>query len=231
MKLICRTLICLGVLGVSTAVGQAQTPPAPQAAVATDVYHVMFVKATPGQAAALATELQQTDPKDPMGAHFLLLRHQEGADWDYCVIQHVGTKASVELTPPPPNTGTPTRAWHDDTFVSGPSWPEFQRAMGLTDSQSGNSVYVVGVHRAVPGHRSELLASLTRRDPASKAARSSVLLTHLEGGSWQFMNLDRYASWQDFAADRAANAGAGQGWSETRQHSASHTDTIADRVR
>lgn len=230
MALTIRTFVGLAVLGVSTSVSQAQTPAAPQPAAATDVYHVMFIKATPGQATALAKELQQTDPKDPMGSHFLLLRHQEGADWDYCVIQHVGTKASVELTPPPPSSGTPTRAWHDDTFVSGPSWPEFQRAMGLTDTQSGKSVYVVGVHRAVPGHRSELLASLTQPNPNSKAARSSVLLTHLEGGSWQFINLARFSSWQDFAADREASA-AGQGWAETRQHSASHTDTIADRVR
>ena len=52
---------------------QAQTP---AAASGTDVYHVLFAKAAPGQAAALAKELQEVDPKDPMGSHFLLLRHQ-----------------------------------------------------------------------------------------------------------------------------------------------------------
>jgi hypothetical protein len=40
----------------------------------------MFVKAQPGQAAALAKELQQQDPKDPIASHFVLLRHQEGDD-------------------------------------------------------------------------------------------------------------------------------------------------------
>ena len=190
----------------------------------------MFVKAAPGQAAALAKELQQTDPKDPMSSHFLLLRHQEGADWDYCVIQHLGNKASVDITPAPPAGGTPTRAWHDDTFVSGPSWAEFQRAMGLTGAQSGNPVYVVGVHRAVPGHRAQLVAALNR-DPASKVAASNVLLTHMEGASWQFMLVDRYNSWQEFGADRDANPGAGEGWLKIREHSAFHTDTVADRVR
>ena len=53
---------------------------------------MLFAKAAPGQAAALAKQLQEPDPKDPMAAHFILLRHQEGADWDYCLIQHVGAK-------------------------------------------------------------------------------------------------------------------------------------------
>ena len=54
---------------------------------------------------------------------------------------------------------------------------------------------------------------------------------HLEGGSWQFLTLTKYDSWQDLATDRSAAAGGGAGWLENRQHSASHSDTIADRVR
>lgn len=212
----------------SATVSQAQTP-APAAP--TDVYNVMFVKAAPGQAGALAKQLQQQDPKDPMASHYLLLRHQEGADWDYCLISHAGPKGSVEITPPPPGAEPPTRAWHDDTFVSGPSWPEFQRLMGLTGDQSGNAVYVVGVHRAVPGHREQLVQALSRPAPSSKIALNSLTMTHLEGGSWQLLTIDRYNSWQDLGADRTANAAGGEGWLDIRQHSAYHTDTIADRVR
>jgi hypothetical protein len=209
-------------------VSQAQTPAPAQPTTATDLYHVMFVKAAPGQATALAKELQQQDAKDPMAAHVLLLRHQEGADWDFCVIQHVGTKAAIEITPAP--TETATRAWHDDTFVSGPSWGEFQRAMGLSGDQSGQPVYVVSVQRAVPGHREQLSKLLSQRPSTAKVTVSSLVMTHVEGGPWQFLTLDRYNSWQDLGVDRSANAG-GQGWADTRQHSAYHADTIADRVK
>ena len=70
----CAALIALGLASaLSLTATQAQTP---AAASNTDVYHVLFAKAAPGQAAALAKELQEVDPKDPMGSHFLLLRHQ-----------------------------------------------------------------------------------------------------------------------------------------------------------
>ncbi len=193
---------------------------------AADVYHVMFVKALPGQAANLAKQLQQQDPKDPMAGHFLMLRHQEGDDWDYCLIQHVGKQATVAVTPPPPASDTPTQAWHNDAFVAGPSWAELSKLM----AGSPSSVYVVGVHRAAPGRRVQLQELLDRRDPAAKVPISHATLVHLEGGPWQFLTLDRYNSWQDMAAARAAVAAGDQGWFEVRQNSAAHWDTIADRV-
>jgi hypothetical protein len=217
----------LAVLALSAVASSAH---AQAPAAATDIYHVMFVKAAPGQAAALAKDLLQVDPKDPMGSHFLLLRHQEGADWDYCVIAHVGTRASVELNPTAPTPGPATRAWHDDTYVSGPSWGAFQKLMGITAS-TGNPVFIVSTHRAVPGHRDQLLASLSAPNTGSKVTSGNVVLTHLQGGSWQFLSLTKYDSWQDLATDRSSAAGGGAGWLENRQHSASHSDTIADRVR
>jgi hypothetical protein len=228
VRMIHSMLVVLAV-SASAAVAGAQTPAASPAP--TDVYHVMFVKAAPGQAAALAKELLQADPKNPMGSHFILLRHQEGADWDYCLIEHVGAKASVEITPPPPNTGTPTRAWHEDTFVSGPAWPEFQRVTGLAGDQSGNPVYVVGTHRAVPGHREQLLAALNQPPAGSKPAPAGLTLTHVEGAQWQFLTVTRYNSWQELGADRTAPTAGADGWAEIRQHSASHNDTVADRVK
>ena len=146
MKTVRLTLVFLTILASAAAVG-AQTP---AAAAATDVYHVMFVKAAPGQAAALAKDLQQPDPKNPMASHFILLRHQEGADWDYCLIQHVGTKASVDIPAAPPAAGAAPTAWHEDTFVAGPSWPEFQRATGLAGNQTGSPVFVVSVQGRSP---------------------------------------------------------------------------------
>jgi hypothetical protein len=203
---------------------QAQTP---AAASGTDVYHVLFAKAAPGQAAALAKELQEVDPKDPMGSHFLLLRHQWGDDWDYCLIQHLGTKASVELTNADPNR-PPTMAWHTDSYAAGPSWGELTRAM-MPAASGSPSVYVVAVHRAIPGHRGQLEKVLKTPNPNAKAPISTVVLSHLEGGPWNFVSIDRYNSWQDVATDAAASAND-PGWAAVRDHSSFHHDTLADRI-
>jgi hypothetical protein len=80
----------------------------------------------------------------------------------------------------------------------------------------------------------QLAAVLSQPNAASKIPVSHVTLTHLEGGPWQFLSLDRYNSWQDFGASEGASVpttGSGKdGWSEVRQHSAYHTDTLADRI-
>ncbi len=214
-------------LGFSASLATAQTPAAQPAP--TDIYLVQFAKALPGQAATLEKNLKEQDPKDPMASHYILLRHQEGADWDYCLIQHVGPKAAVEITAPTPAApgAPPVGAWHEDTYVAGPSWAEFQKTMDFAGT--GNSVYVVAVHRQAPGHRVQLQELLSRSEPGDKVA-GRTLLVHLQGGAWTFLSLDRYASWQDLGADRAT-AAAGKGWMEARQHSSFHTDTIADRVR
>jgi hypothetical protein len=201
----------------------------------TDVYHVHFATAVPGKAAALADFLKTTDPKDPMSAHRIVLRHQDGVEWDYVVIQHLGTKATVDAA------GTPTPAavrdlgaWHTDTFGSGPSWNEFTKAMGLGDdaSKSSGSVYVVSIYRAVPGHRDELEKTLGAA-PSPQTA-GSVLLQHLEGGPWNYLSVARYNSWADFGANEKnsvddTNKGSG-GWFDIRSHAAFHQDTVAVRV-
>jgi hypothetical protein len=222
------------IVGLTLSVPSVVYAQAPPPAKVTDVYHVHFAKAVPGQAAALAADLKKQDPKAPQQGHTLLLRHQEGDDWDYCLIEHMGTSASVTVGTPPAPNAPPLSAWHTDTFVAGPSWAEFSKAMALAGGQTANSVYVVSVHRAVPGHRDQLATVLNQPNPASKIPVSHVTLAHLEGGPWQFLSLDRYNSWQDFGASEAASAqstGSGKdGWSEVRQHSAYHTDTLADRI-
>ena len=210
-----------------------QAQPAP--AGGSDVYHVHFTKAVPGQAAALGKALMQPDTASPMPDHFVVLRHQEGDDWDYAVIQHLGSKATVAGGPPAPNPARDLRAWHSDTFVSGPSWAEFTRQMGIGGSGSASAVYTVGVHRPVPGHRDQLEKALNQPASAtSKIQTGNVFLQHVEGSDWTFMTITRHNSWQDFAADRveaaASAASTPGGWSDIRQHSAFHRDTIADRI-
>lgn len=204
-----------------------------QSAVATgtaDIYHVHFTKAAPGQAAALGKALSTPDPKAPMPDHFVVLRHQEGDDWDYVVIAHLGPKATVESGPAPADPSRDLRAWHTDTFVTGPSWADFSKAMGAA---SPGMVYIVGVQRALPGHRDDLRKALSSGG-TSKIETGNVLMQHVEGGDWNYLTITRYNSWQDLGADRAAavsaSAGAG-GWAEIRSHSAFHRDTVADRIK
>lgn len=223
-------VVCVLSAGQAPAADAQQPAPSGQ----TDVYHVHLTKAAPGQAAALGKELSTPLPNTPMPDHFVVLRHQEGDDWDYAVIQHLGQKPTVTIPPAAP-ASTDLRTSHSDTFVSGPSWADFTREMGIGGSGKPGAVYVLGFHRAVPGHRTQLEQALNQPGAAgSKIETGTVFMRHLEGGDWQFLTITRYNSWQDFGIDRAAAAAAGDtaagGWADIRQHSAFHRDTIADRV-
>jgi hypothetical protein len=204
----------------------------------TDVYHVHFVKAAAGKAAQLAQELKKPDPKAPMPGHSIVLRHQDGDSWDYAVIEHLGTKATVEAAgnPPPPGTRD-LRDWHNDTFVNGPSWADFTKALGLGDdsSKSAGSVYAVSVYRPIAGHDDQLEKELSAPPvrPADTSA-GNVLMQHLEGGPWRFLTIVRYASWADFATNETnsvaqSNKNTG-GWFSLREHTSFHNDTLADRI-
>ncbi len=229
MKSTCTLLLAL-LLFVS--LSSAQNTPS----LRTDVYHVHFAKAALGKAAEEGDYLKTPDSKAPMPGHFLVLRHQSGEDWDYAVIQHLGTKATVEAGGNPPPAGMrDLNAWHTDTFVNGPSWPEFTKAMGIDEgatAKTGGSVYVVSVYRAAPGHRDQLEKSL--QTPPGDKASGNVVMQHLEGGPWHYLTLVRYNSWQDYAdsektsiADTLKPDG---GWLGLRNHSTYHNDTITDRI-
>lgn len=230
MKSACMLLLALL---LALPVSHAQNPPAQR----TDVYHVHFVNAAPGKAAQLADYLKTPNPNSPMPGHFLVLRHEDGSDWDYVVIQHLGATAKVTAAgnPPPPNV-LAFYAAHNDTFVSGPSWAEFTRAMGLGDqsAKTSGSVYVVSVYRAAAGHRDELEKSLAATPPSGDTSSGMVLLQHLEGGAWNYLGIVRYNSWHDFAtnetnsvAQMQKNAGP---WFELREHASFHNDTLTDRI-
>src|SRR5215471_14993446 len=97
---------------VSLSLLAAAQNPAPPAA-RTDVYHVHFAKAALGKGAEEGDFLKQPDPKAPMPGHSIVLRHQSGEDWDYAVIEHLGTKATVEAAGMPAPAGArDVSAWH-----------------------------------------------------------------------------------------------------------------------
>lgn len=202
----------------------------------TDVYHVHFAKATLGKGAEEGDFLKQPDPKAPMPGHKIVLRHQSGEDWDYAVIEHLGTKATVDAAGTPAPAGArDLNAWHVDTFVNGPPWPAFSKAIGLDDpAKSAGSVYVVSVFRAAPGHRDELEKSLAQPPGPADTVAGTVLMQHLEGGPWQFLTITRYNSWQDFATSEKASVAdtlkPDGGWLGVRNHSSYHNDTITDRI-
>ena len=230
MKKLCLLFFAL-LLFVS--LSAAQSMPAAR----TDVYHVHFAKAALGKGAEEGEALKKQLPNSPMPGHFMVLRHQDGEDWDYAVIEHLGTKATVEAAGSmAPASVRDLQAWHNDTFVNGPSWSEFSKAMGIDESsaaKSGGSVYVVSVYRAAPGHRDQLEKSLSQTAPGD-IATGTVLMQHLEGGPWQYLTVVRYNSWQDYATSEKASVAdtlkPGSGWLEVRNHSSYHNDTITDRI-
>ena len=127
-------------------------------------------------------------------------------------------------------------AWHNDSFVSGPAWPEFTRAMGIDKdaAKTANSVYSVSIYRAVPGHRDQLEKALSGPTAPGAASGGTVLLQHLEGGPWQYLSITRYNSWQDFGTGEAQSVadtrkGSG-GWFDIREHASYHNDTLTDRI-
>ena len=75
-----------------------------------------------------------------------------------------------------------------------------------------------------------MLNAATPGDTAS----GSVLLSHLEGASWNFLAIVHYDSWDKYAEGEktsVAQTNKGQGgWFELRNRCALHHDTITDRI-
>jgi hypothetical protein len=235
LKSTCTLPLAL-LLFVSTS--SAQNPaatPGPR----TDLYHVLFAKAALGKGAAEGDFLKKPNPSSPMPQHRIVLRHQAGEDWDYVVIEHLGPKATVEAAGTPvPAAARDLGAWHTDSFVNGPAWPEFARAMGIDEASAGKtagSVYVVSVYRAAPGHREELEKMLAQ-PPAGVGDTSvgNLLMQHVEGGPWTYLTVVRYNSWEDYGTSEKNSVAAmskNQGdWFALRDHATFHNDTVTDRI-
>src|SRR6267142_3200681 len=199
----------------------------------TDVYHVHFAKAALGKALQLGDWLKTPDSNNPMPGHFVVLRHQDGDAWDYVVITHIGPKATVEAagTAVPPDKRDLSE-WHNDTFVNGPSWEEFTKAMGIdadSKSKTTGSVYSVSYYRPAPGHREQLEKMLGETPSAANdTTAGNVLMQHLEGANWTFLAIARYNSWDDFATGEKNSVGQTTKkdgpWNRLRDHTAYHTD-------
>src|SRR5207248_218762 len=129
-------------------------------------------------------------PDAPMPGHMIVLRHQDGDSWDYCVIEHLGTKATVEANrPAPPASQMAAYAAHTDTFASGPAWSEFAKQMGVDDaSKSTGAAYVVSMYRPAAGQREALDKFLNEPpDRATDSSAGRLTLQHLEGAAWTFV--------------------------------------------
>jgi len=227
-----RTLLLSALLLFSVAVAQNA---AAQSVARTDVYHVHFAKAALGKAAQLGDFLKTPDPKAAMPEHRIVLRHEDGDSWDYVIIQHLGTKATVEATGnPAPPAARDSYDWHTDTYVNGPAWPEFVKALGLgaDAGKTAGAVYVVSIYRYAPGHRDQLEKELSTPPPPGDTAAGQVLLQHLEGAAWNYLGIVRYNSWEEYGKGEAATLPKGSSgpWFSLRDHASFHTDTLTDRI-
>ena len=229
----------------AAAPSKASTSPAPIQTLAaapakrTDIYHIHFNKAAAGKAVQLAENLKAPNPQDPMPGHMLILRHQEGDAWDYAVIQHMGTTATIDAARPAPSPSARDLSdWHTDTYVNGPSWAEFTKAMGIDEAtdktKTVGSVYVLSVYRPVAGHRDQLEKMLSEAPTPGDTVAGTVLMQHLEGDAWTYLTVSRYNSWQDFATNETNSVASSSknegGWFQLREHISFHTDTLTNRI-
>jgi len=230
-RVVCCTLLSLALIA------GAQNVPA-QVPAKTDVYRLQFAAAVTGKAGLLADFLKTQNPKSPMPGHYVVLRHQEGIDWDYLVIEHMGTSATVEPSSKPlaPSVQA-SYAWHTDSIVSGPPWTEFARAMGIDDQLVGKtatSVYLVTSYGPAPGHSEQLEKLISVAPGGSVLTAGYVLMQRLVGGRWEYLSISRFSSWQDFATDESASVsetGKNKGdFLSLRDYLSFHDDTIAIRA-
>jgi len=239
MKFTIQILLAIALAPFAFAQSSSSSPAASGAATGrTDIYHVHFANAAVGKAKDLGEELKKPAPDAAMPGHFVVLRHADGDSWDYCVITHLGTKATIEASRPAPATNTMALySAHTDTFASGPSWSEFAKQLGLDDaSKSKASAYVVSIYRPAAGSREALDKFLNEApDRANDSSVGRLTLQHMEGAAWTFLSVQRWNSWGDYGKDNVASIaqmGRNQqgGWFKLRDLASFHTDTLCDRL-
>jgi hypothetical protein len=240
-KFAIETALLAVICSISTVYGQASpaaSSSSPAAAAPRPYfYHVIFSHAAAAKATALEDWAKKAGTNSPMPGHVLFLRHEAGSPWDYVGIQHIGPKATVEAAGNPQGAALrPLMDWHDDTFVNGPTWAEFAKAMNLDQStgkpKSNEDVYVVSVYRPIVGQDDALEKFLSEPPSASgDLAAGTVLLQLLEGGAWRFLSISRYKNYQDYGTSEAAavaqTAKGSGGWFRLRELASFHNDTIA----
>ncbi len=239
MKITLPTLIALSLAPLAFAQSSSPSPAAAAAAPGrTDLYHVHFANAATGKAQELADELKKPDKTLANPDHVVVLRHEDGDSWDYCVITHLGTKTTLEAARP---TASPAMmalySAHTDTYASGPSWTVFAKELGIDDAgKTSAAAYVVSMYRPASGQREALDKFLNEApDKATDSSSGRVTLQHLEGAAWTFVSIQRWNSWVDYGKDNVnsiAQMGRNQqgGWFKLRNLISFHTDTLCDRI-
>src|SRR5947207_1983516 len=138
-KIALGTALLAVICSVHLGYGQASpaTPTTSPATIARrpEVYHVAFMHAAAGKVNALEDWGKKAGANSPISGHAVFLRHEAGSPWDYVGIQHLGAKGAVDANGNPQGAALrPLMDWHDDTFVNGPAWADFAKAMGLDES-------------------------------------------------------------------------------------------------
>ena len=206
-------------------------PARAQAAAATELYHVQFVKAAPGKIGALIEHTLKTPPDKNNPEPPVILRHAHGDDWQLLIVSALGKDETIAAQDDDPALaqwvlqarGLSVR--HGDTFTLGPPVADARKAL-VGDNQPG-AVYIVTTYEPVPGRRADLIKVLEQ--PAVGAA-ARLVLQHREGAPWQVLTITRYASWAAFAEGMQKERAQGPAVPPTNELIASHHDTIAERV-
>jgi hypothetical protein len=239
MKLTIQILLAIALAPFAFAQSSSSSPAASGAATGrTDIYHVHFANAATGKAKDLGEEMKKPALDAAAPDHLIVLRHEDGDSWDYCVITHLGAKATIEASRPAPASNLMALyAAHTDTFVSGPSWTEFAKQLGLDDAaKSKTSAFVVSIYRPAAGQREALDKFLSEPpDRATDSYVGRVTLQHMEGAAWTFLTVQRWNSWADYGKDNTASIAQlaknpQAGWFKLRDLASFHTDTLCDRL-
>ncbi|HLW34086.1 MAG TPA: hypothetical protein VKS98_00345 [Chthoniobacterales bacterium] len=237
MKFTIQILAAIGLAPFAFAQSPSPAATASTASTRTDLYHVHFANAATGKAKELGEEMKKSSPDASAPGHVVVLRHEDGDSWDYCVITHLGPKATIEANRPAPATNLMAMyAAHTDTFASGPSWTEFAKQMGADDaSKTKAAAYVVSIYRPAAGQREALDKFLNQPPDATDSSAGRVTLQHMEGAAWTFLTVQRWNSWADYGKGNIASIaqmGRNQqgGWYKLRDLIAFHTDTLCDRI-
>jgi hypothetical protein len=209
-----------------------------------ELYLVETVRAAPGHLDPLLKAYMQVAEIGPNGQHAsrLIFRHLVGDDWDFLVITPLGEKTTIDIGPNPAGierfvSALRTARWsHSDTFAIGPSVAAVQSALGQT-IEGSSDIYTVSDFFALPGRRQDLRDSLIKINATGRSGRT-VLLDHVEGASWDFVNITRYDSWSDYATQMQTHLGSRQERQDSvdrnalvlREEMSVHHDTIVERL-
>ncbi len=229
-----RGILLVPAFLLTATISIAQQPAQPQSQQPVlELYHIHISKAAPGKLTQLIDAYKNGPAPAANEPQFspIILRHRDGDEWDLIAITPLGKQVTLSASAPPQAIQDyyqrlgPLSDWHNDTFVVGPSWAIVQKALVVA---KGEPVYIVTDYRSLPGHRAELRQVLDRN--AQDTPGRNVLFAHVEGASWNFLNVTRYDSWAEMGApppQPAAGAARQEAGLAMRDHMAVHHDTIA----